>query len=139
VNIASLGGAPLYHMFLSDAQLVGQGVVVGQTGWQQRLQQNKERFLEDWVLSSAFIVACGGTRPNAEFVDILLTNSRIPATPEYRDGLIADLDAHRKDKGDVVTRDCGSSILQNNEFNRAFVLMQYFGYFAPQSRRPARQ
>ena len=101
---------------------------MGQPGWEQRLQQNKERFLQDWVLSGPFIVACGGTRPNSEFVDILLTNSRIPATPEYRNGLIADLDAHRKTQADVLHEIVDHPFFKTNEFNRAFVLMQYFGY-----------
>lgn len=128
VNVASLGAFPLYQSFLSNAQLVGQGVVVGQAGWEQRLQENKERFLQAWVLSGPFIVACGGTRPNSEFVDILLTNSRITATPEYRNGLIADLDAHRKTQVDVLREIVDHPFFKTNEFNRAFVLMQYFGY-----------
>ena len=104
VNIASprrVSALPEFPARIPNS--VGRGVVVGQTGWEQRLQQNKERFLQTWVLSDAFIVACGGSRPNSEFVDILLTNSRIPATPEYRNGLVADLDAHRKDAGRRVT------------------------------------
>jgi Tol biopolymer transport system component len=128
VNVATLGVFPQFPDFLRGTQFVGRGVVVGQTGWEERLQQNKERFLQDWVLSSAFIVNCGGPRPNSEFVDILLTNSQIPATPEYRNGLIADLDAHRKAQVDVLREIIDHPFFKTNEFNRAFVLMQYFGY-----------
>lgn len=128
VNVASFGRFPLYDSFVPNAQLVGQGVVVGQTGWQQRLQQNKERFLEQWVHTSEFVALCGGPRPNSEFVDILLANTRIPATADFRNGLIADLDAHRKTQADVLGEIVDHPFFRTNELNRAFVLMQYFGY-----------
>jgi TolB protein len=128
VNVASLGAFPVYPGFMSNAQIVGRGVVVGQPGWQQTLQENKERFLQSWVLSDAFIAACGGTRPNSEFVDILLTNTRIPVDVDYRNTLIADLDAHRKEKVDVLREIVEHPFFKTNELNRAFVLMQYFGY-----------
>jgi len=114
---------------------------VGQAGWQQILQDNKERFLQGWVNSDAFIVACGGTRTNSEFVDILLTNTRIPADPDYRNGLIADLDALRKTRVDVLREIVDHPFFKANELNRAFVLMQYFGYLRrnPQTRRQQSQ
>jgi hypothetical protein len=128
LNVASFGAFPQFRPFMNDKGLVADGVIVGQSGWQQRLEENKSRFLQEWVRRSAFIALCGGTRPNSEFVDILLTNTHIPATTEYRATLIADLDAGRKTQADVLLEIVENADFQRSEFNRAFVLMQYFGY-----------
>jgi len=128
LNVASFGAFPRYAQFLVQTQSAGRGVIVGQTGWQQRLQENKERVLQEWVQSSAFTSLCGGDRPSSEYVDILLANTRIPATPEYRSSLIADLDAHRKTQADVLREIVENEEFKRMETSRAFVLMQYFGY-----------
>ena len=128
LNIASFGVFPTFDPFMFDRGAVADGVVVGVTGWQQRLADNKDRFVQQWVNRSAFITLCGGPRPNSEFVDILLTNTHITATPEYRSGLIADLDAQIKTRADVLREIVENPEFKKLEFNRAFVLMQYFGY-----------
>jgi hypothetical protein len=84
--------------------------------------------IEEWMRQTEFITLCGGNRPNSEFVDILLTNTHIPATPEYRSALIADMDAGRKTQADVLREIVENADFKSLEFNRAFVLMQYFGY-----------
>jgi hypothetical protein len=128
LNVASFGAFPRYAEFLRHTQRVGRGVIVGQTGWQQTLQENQERLLQEWVQSSAFVALCGGNRSSSEYVDILLTNSRITATPEYRNSLIADLDARRKTQADVLREIIEHEEFKRMETSRAFVLMQYFGY-----------
>jgi Tol biopolymer transport system component len=128
LNVASFGIFPRFADYLGLAQRVGQGVVVGQTGWQQKLQENKERLLQEWAQSVAFIELCGGNRSSSEYVDILLANSHISATAEYRNSLIADLDAHRKTQADVLREIVEHTEFRRLETNRAFVLMQYFGY-----------
>ncbi len=128
LNVASFGAFPRYAEFLRNAQLAGQGVIVGEEGWQLRLEQNRQRLLEAWVRSFAFITLCGGDRPAAEFVDTLLRNTHINVTPEYRASLIADLDARRKTQADVLLEIVENAEFKKSETSRAFVLMQYFGY-----------
>ena len=128
LSIASFGAFPLFEPFINDKGLISEGVVVGQLGWQQRLEENKNRFIQQWMSRTAFITLCGGARPHSEFVDILLTNTHIPATAEYRSALIADLEAGRKTQADVLTEIVENPDFKASEFNRAFVLMQYFGY-----------
>ncbi len=128
LNIASFGMLPVFGPFMVDKGFVADGVVVGQAGWEARLADNKNRFVTEWMGRGAFISLCGGTRPNGEYVDILLTNTHIPATPEYRNSLIADLDAGRKTQADVLKEIVDNSDFKKAELNRAFVLMQYFGY-----------
>jgi Tol biopolymer transport system component len=128
LNVASFGALPRFAEFLGYTQRVGQGLIVGQTGWQQRLRENQDRLLQEWAQRAAFVALCGGTRSSSEYVDILLANTRIPATPEYRNSLIADLDAGRKTQADVLREIVEHEEFKRMETNRAFVLMQYFGY-----------
>ena len=128
LNVASFGTFPRYAEFLSKTQLAGQGVIVGEEGWQLRLEQNRQRLLQEWVQSFAFITLCGGNRPSGEFVDILLRNTHINATPEYRNSLVADLDAGRKTQANVLLEIVENAEFKQLETSRAFVLMQYFGY-----------
>jgi Tol biopolymer transport system component len=128
LNVASFGAFPRYAEFLRNAQLAGQGVIVGEEGWQLRLEQNRQRLLQDWVRSFAFITLCGGNRPSAEFVDILLHNTHINVTAEYRNSLVADLDAGRKTQADVLLEIVENAEFKQLETRRALVLMQYFGY-----------
>jgi Tol biopolymer transport system component len=128
LSVASFGTLPRYDEFLRDAQMVGQGIVVGQGDWHQRLQQNKERLLSEWVRRALFTALCGGSRPSGEYVDLLLANTRLNVTTEYRNGLVADLDAGRKTQADVLREIVENQTFKRQELNRAFVLMQYFGY-----------
>ena len=128
MTLASFGQFPQFVPFMVDKGQVAEGIIVGQTGWQQRLAENKTRFIAEWMRRSEFITLCGGPRPNSEFVGILLTNTQLPVTAEYRAALIADLDAGRKSQADVLTEIVEHPELMRIEFNRAFVLMQYFGY-----------
>jgi hypothetical protein len=52
-----LPGAPVpvtYNEFLPDTQRIGRGVVVGQTGWEQLLENNKQIFAATFVARSRF-------------------------------------------------------------------------------------
>lgn len=128
MTIASYGVFPRFEPFMINKGVIAEGVIVGQTGWRERLDENRIRFLQEWVSSSAFITLCGGTRSSSEFVDILLTNTRIAVTAAYRNALIADLDAGRKTQADVLKEIVEDPAFRTAEYNRAFVLMQYFGY-----------
>ena len=128
LTVASFGRFPDFWFFMMQKAQVADRVIVGELGWEQRLQENKNRFLQQWITSSEFITLCGGARSSSEFVDILLRNTQIPATSEYRAALIADLDAGRKTQIDVLREIVENADFKKLEFNRAFVLTQYFGY-----------
>jgi hypothetical protein len=69
----------------------------------------------------------------AEFVDRLFANAGLTPSGAERTAAIAEFGAVA-DTGDLVARAralrrvAENSILVDREFNRAFVLMQYFGY-----------
>jgi hypothetical protein len=66
----------------------------------------------------------------AQFVDKLNTNAGNPLSQSERDQLVTDLTggATPKTRAQVLRAVAEDPDLVNAEFNRAFVLMQYYGY-----------
>jgi len=119
--------------FLPDTKQIGQGLVVGQTGWEAVLEANKAAFAANFAQRSRFTTAFQTSMTPQAFVDALFANAGVtPATAE-RNAAIAEFSgaadisnaaARAKALRDVAE----NATLTNQEFNRAFVLMQYFGY-----------
>jgi hypothetical protein len=119
--------------FLFDSRLIGDGVVVGQTGWEQRLEANKQAFFAEFVARDRFAAQYPLNLTPAQFVAALAANAggSLPAE-EVSDAVAefgaasdsADADARAR----ALRRVAESRALSEREVNRAFVLMQYFGY-----------
>jgi hypothetical protein len=114
--------------FLPDTQEIGQGVVVGQGNWQQQLEDNKNAFTTEFVQRPRFTTAFPTSLTPAQFVDKLNQNAGNPLSPSERDQLVSDLTGGAKTRAQVLRAVAEDPDLNNSEFNRAFVLMQYFGY-----------
>lgn len=114
--------------FLPDTQQIGQGVVVGQGAWQQQLEDNKVAFIAQFVQRSRFTTAFPSSLTPAQFVDTLNTNAGNPLSQSERDQLVADLTSAAKTRAQVLRAVAEDPDLKTAEFNRAFVLMQFFGY-----------
>lgn len=56
----------------------------------------------------------------------LLATARVSLS--YRDEMIGDLNVGSKTRGQVLRRIVESAEVDNKEYNRAFVTMEYFGY-----------
>ena len=132
---STLGGAhnlavPVIRFieFLPDTQEIGQGVVVGQGNWEQMLENNKQAFTAEFVQRSRFTTAFPSSMTAAQFVDTLNTNAGNPLSQTERDQLVTDLSSSAKTRAQVLRAVAEHTNLVNAEFNRAFVLMQYFGY-----------
>ncbi len=132
----NLSGAPVpvkLSDFLPDAQQIGQGVIVNQTGWQTVLENNKQTFASAFVQRSAFTSAYPTTMTPSVFVDTLFTNGGVTPTSSDRTAAISEFGS-ATNTSDVAARAralrrvAENSTLAQQEFNRAFVLMQYFGY-----------
>ena len=119
--------------FLPDAQQIGQGVVVGQGGWETVLENNKQTFVSQFVQRSRFASAYPTSLSPAQFVDALFANAGVVPSTSDRATAINEFGA-ASTTSEVVARAralrrvAENSILAQQEFNRAFVLMQYFGY-----------
>jgi hypothetical protein len=117
-----------FNEFLSDTQKIGQGVVVGQGDWQQALENNKQAFTSEFVQRSRFTTALPDSMSAAAFVDALNTNAGNPLSQNERDQLINDLATAGKSRSQVLRAIAEHPNVVSGEFNRAFVLMQYYGY-----------
>jgi hypothetical protein len=139
-GVSTIGGnhnvsVPVVRLadFLADTQRIGQGVVVNQGNWQQQLEANKQAFTEDFVQRTNFISALPVSLTPAAFVDKLNDNARDandnkPLSPAERDQMVTDLTTGVRTRAQVLRAIADDVDLRNSEFNRAFVLMQYFGY-----------
>jgi hypothetical protein len=139
-GISTLGGmhtiaVPIVRLneFLSDTQQIGQGVIVGQPGWEQALENNKQAFATEFVQRSRFTSTYQTSISPTTFVNALFTNAGFtPSTGERQAAInefgaattIADAAARAR----AARRVAESPTLNTLESNRAFVLMQFFGY-----------
>src|SRR5207244_7508853 len=78
--------------------------------------------------SPRVLAALPATMSPAEFVDKLNTNTGGALSQSERDQLVDDLTAGNKNRAQVLRAVAEDPDLNTAEFNRAFVLMQYFGY-----------
>lgn len=133
----NLPGAPVpvrLNEFLPDTQQIGQGVVVGVGDWTLKLEDNKKAFAAAFVTRSRFSSAYATSLTPAQFVDALYTNAGVASPPATErsaainefggSGNTADAAA----RGRALRRVAENATLGQQELNRAFVLMQYFGY-----------
>ena len=114
--------------FLADTQEIGQGVIVGQGNWQQQIENNKQALTAAFVTRSRFTAAYPLSMSAAEFVDRLNVNAGNPLSQSERDQLVNDLSSGAKSRAQVLRAVAEDDDLKSAESNRAFVLMQYFGY-----------
>jgi hypothetical protein len=129
-NVA--GTVPVIRLgeFLPDTQRIGQNVVVNVGNWEAQLEANKQAYALEFVQRARFLAAFPTTMTPAQFVDKLRTNTGSALTQGERDQLVAELTANNTTGGraSVLRKVSEDATLQVNESNRAFVLMQYFGY-----------
>jgi hypothetical protein len=114
--------------FLADTQEIGKGVIVGVGNWQQQIENNKQAFTAAFVQRSRFTTAFPSSMPAAQFVDTLNANAGNPLSQAERDQLVNDLSTGAKTRAQALRTVAEIQALKDAEFNRAFVLMQYFGY-----------
>ena len=128
---------PLAHLrfieFLPDTQTIGHGVIVGLTGWEMVLENNKQAFASEFAQRTRFTSALPTLLTPAQLVNQLFMNTGVTPSATDRQTAInefgsatntSDVSARGRALRDVAE----NSILTQQEFNRAFVLMQYFGY-----------
>jgi len=119
--------------FLSDTREIGQGVTVLQTGWEQVLENNKNSFTNAFVKRPRFANAFPTSMTPAEFVDKLFATAGVTPSASDRTAAInefglANTTSDLAARGRALRRIAENGILKQQEFNRDFVLMQYFGY-----------
>jgi len=120
-----------FREFVRDTAEVDRGVIVGQGNWQAQLDANKQAFALFFVQRADFLTRYPNLTSPTAFVNALDTNAGAVLTGAERTALIAELTPNPADtalRADVLMKIAENQLLQQREFNRAFVLMQYFGY-----------
>lgn len=122
-----------FNEFLKDTQRIGRGVVVLAPGWEQALENNKQAYAGEFVATSRFISAFPTTMTPAQFVDKLNQNAGSVLSVNERTTAI-NLFSGAADSSNTTARAqalrqvAEDSDLFSAEFNRAFVLTEFFGY-----------
>ena len=119
--------------FLRDTQQIGEGVIVNQPGWETVLENNRQTFASEFVRRPRFRAALPTALTPAQFVDALFSNAGFTPSAADRDAAAGEFGA-ATDTSDASARARALRRVAENpafarqEFNRAFVLTQYFGY-----------
>jgi hypothetical protein len=117
--------------FLADTREMGEGVVVGRSNWGARLEANKRAYFERFAASARFTARHPSALTPAAFVAALDQNAGGVLTQAERDALAAELSAAgntAQARAVTLRKVAEHPELARRELNRAFVLMQYFGY-----------
>ena len=130
VHKTSFGTLPQYASFMPNSRAVGKDVIVNQGNWQAKLEENKQAFLNAWVSSPEFIAAYPAGMTNQAYVDKLIATIGDGITSGDVNGsaLVAGLNGGSETRATVLRKIAESTAVTQKEKNRAFVLMQYFGY-----------
>jgi hypothetical protein len=133
----NLPGAPVplrFNELLPDTQLIGQGVIVGEPNWQTKLEDNKKAYATAFGARARLASVLPTSLTPSQFVDGLYGNAGVASPPAAeRTAAINEFGgagntADTAARGRALRRVAENSTLGQQEFNRAFVLMQYFGY-----------
>jgi hypothetical protein len=122
-------GLPRIDEVISDSQQVQRGLIVGQAGWEQQLDQNKREFARQWVQRAEFLARFPGDMAAGAFVDKLFANSEVTPAQAERDAAVTAFGAGGVEgRAAALLNVADSGPVYNKQYNAAFVLMQYFGY-----------
>ena len=117
---ASLGRAPKYLEFMADLRRV--------TGFlnQQQLEDARMEFVKDFMARQEFKDKYDTLVDGAAYVDALTATAGVALA--NRDQLVASLQTNQKTRAEVLRAIAESPEVSGKFYNKAFVVMQYFGY-----------
>lgn len=118
---AAFGVRPRFADFIRDRSRVVGG---------SDLEASKQAFAEEFVQRPEFALAYPPTLSSAQFIDALLLTVRQSSGADLsreRSSLISDFNANRS-RARILRLIIENQLYVQAEYNRAFVLAQYFGY-----------
>jgi predicted outer membrane repeat protein len=135
-SYGDIAGLPVpLHLaeFKSDSQMLTQPVIGNQNGSQSLLENNKHTFMKDFVQRARFTSLYAETMTPAEFVDKLFANAGVVPADNVRTAAINEFGAattiaDTAARARALRSITESQIVFHQCFNRAFVLMEYYGY-----------
>lgn len=137
-SFGDLAGKPVpvrRESFMPETRSISNGLIVGLPGWEGLLEANKQAYTLAFVQRAAFLAAFPTSMSADAFVTQLDTNAAggtggVLSSSEKQ----AIVNALSQGPADPARRAAAlravaeNQNLQSREFNKAFVLMQYFGY-----------
>jgi hypothetical protein len=111
--------------FLADTQEIGGSVVVNSPGWETVLENNKRAYAQEFVQTPRFIAAFPTTMNDGEFLNKLNSNAGNPLSQQ---DIAQILRLGPPPRADMLRFVAEHDNLVKADFNRAFVLTQFFGY-----------
>jgi hypothetical protein len=134
-NVGNVAVAPVpltRAEFLPDTQLIGNGVIVNQAGWEQQLEANKQSYFAAFVTRDRFLQKYPAGMTADGFVDALYANAGIASgSGANRAAAVSELGSSPADntaRARALRLVAEDPMMVQQEFNKAFVLMEYFGY-----------
>ena len=123
----------LYGQFERDVQQLQQNIIFGQPGFDAQLETNKQAYFNDFVTRPNFVDKYPTTQTPAQYVDALIANTGVVFVTSDRDTVIGEFGGASNTTDQAARTRALRDIAQvtafaQNEFNRAFVTMEYFGY-----------
>ena len=128
------GPTPLiYDTFMADTQRIGRGVVVNAPGWEQLLENNTQAYMLNFVEAQAFANKYPTSMQAVAFVDALFATAGVVPSAIERSDAIAQFSnpgdtSNLQERAKALRLIAENKSLAQQEFNKAFVLMQYYGY-----------
>jgi hypothetical protein len=140
----NIPGAPVpltFGEFLPDKQQLGSGVIIGQPGADMLLEQNKTAYFNAFVQRERFVSTYPVSLTPGEFVDALNINTGGSLTLEERHAAVGEFGGTATIEDAAARARALRRVVENAEFsrrerNRAFVLMEYFGYLRRNPNEP---
>ncbi|HEX8559527.1 MAG TPA: hypothetical protein VF668_15600 [Pyrinomonadaceae bacterium] len=115
--------------FMPEARGIAAGVVVGDGEWQKTLDNNKNAYARTFVQRGDFQSQFPASMTAEQFVDKLFANAGVTPSAGERQAAVAAFGSGAVDGRAAALRSVAESqTLHRAELNKAFVLMQYFGY-----------
>jgi hypothetical protein len=133
-NLSNPVGAPVpvrFNEFLRDTQQIGRGVQVGSGNWQAQLEANKRAYALAFVQRIDFLAAFPNSMTADQFVTQLDNRAGGVLSASEKANLVSLLGTTAADvskRASVLRSVAEDQDLKNAEKNKAFVLLQYFGY-----------
>jgi hypothetical protein len=132
IHKASFGSEksnPRYVVFLRDQREISEGVVIGQPGASERLEANRQKYLNEFVSRPEFTSKYPQGMAASAYVDTLFANAGVTPTPaERQEAINAYGNGNQAGRVAALRAVVETGSVYNKQYNPAFVLMQYFGY-----------
>jgi TolB protein len=116
--------------FLPDTRQLGEGLVVGRDGWQGRLAANQTAYFLRFVTTERFLSKYPESLDGDAFTRAIYATAGVELTDEALGNALQAFStlSPAAARAEVLRTLVENETLRRRETNRAFVLMQYFGY-----------